>query len=126
MPWTDEGFWVNDPLAYQGLQMLGAAIKRRRLKLGLSQSRLARMTGIHQSTISRFENGKRFGLRWWRFAVLVAVLGGLDFGDLRGVRAYGSRPPVNPYLAARAAAAAREAEGPDDDDGSAIDDADVA
>lgn len=126
MPWTDEGFWINDPLAYQGLQMLGAAIKRRRLKLGLSQTRLARMTGIHQSTISRFENGKRFGLRWWRFAVMVAVLGGLDFGDLAGVRAYGRRPPVNPYLAARAAAAARDAGALGVDDESAIDDADLA
>ena len=113
-------------MAAQGLQMLGAAIKRRRLKLGLSQSRLARMTGIHQSTISRFENGKRFGRRWWRFAVLVAVLGGLDFGDLTGVRAYGRRPPVNPYLEARAAAAARDAEALGAADGSAVDDVEGA
>lgn len=127
MPWTDEGFWIRDPLAYQGMQLLGAALKRRRLKLGLSQTRLGRMTGIDQSTISRFENGKRFGLRWWRFAVMVAVLGGLDFGDLAGVGAYGRRPPVNPYLAARAARANDpDGLGGGDDVPIGIEDSDVA
>ncbi|MGK2851078.1 MAG: helix-turn-helix domain-containing protein [Candidatus Limnocylindrales bacterium] len=113
MPWDEAGIWVRDPLAQPGMVLLGAALKRRRLKLGLSQTRLERMTGIDQTTISRFENGKRCGLRWWRFAVLVAVLGGLDFGDLSGIGAYGRRRPVNPYLAARALA---EAEDEDEDD----------
>lgn len=111
MPWDEEAVWVRDPRAQPGMVLLGAALKRRRLRLGLSQTRLERMTGIDQTTISRFENGKRCGLRWWRFAVLVAVLGGLDFGDLSGIGAYGRPRPVNPYLTARALA---EAEGEDD------------
>lgn len=42
------------------------------------------MTGVDQSTISKLENGRRCGVRWARFAVIVAVLGGLDFGIDRG------------------------------------------
>lgn len=112
----------------RGCSSWPAAVKRRRLRLGLSQTRLGLMTGIHQSTISRFENGKRFGLRWWRFAVLVAVLGGLDFGDLAGVGTYGRRAPVNPHLAALAAARANDPDELDDGDDAAVDiaDADVA
>lgn len=108
MPWDEDLIWARDRLARPGMVLIGAALKRRRLRLGLSQTRLERMTGIDQTTISRFENGKRCGLRWWRFAVLVAVLGGLDFGELSEVGAYGQRRPVNPYLAARAQAEADE------------------
>ena len=41
------------------------------------------MTGIDQTTLSRFERGERVGLRFTRFALLVETLGGLDFGAYR-------------------------------------------
>ena len=45
-----------------------------RLGADLTQRRLEAMTGIDQTVISRLENGKQYGLRWSRYAVLVAVL----------------------------------------------------
>lgn len=41
------------------------------------------MTGIDQTTLSRFERGERVGIRFARFALLVETLGGLDFGGYR-------------------------------------------
>jgi transcriptional regulator with XRE-family HTH domain len=61
------------------MQLIGAALRRRRQRLGWSQRDLGRRTGVDQSTISRLETGVRCGLRWSRFAAVVAVLGGLDF-----------------------------------------------
>lgn len=61
------------------MQLIGAAMRRRRERLGWSQRDLGRRTGVDQSTISRLENGVRCGLRWSRFAAVVAVLDGLDF-----------------------------------------------
>lgn len=85
MSWDNEG-GKRPRLAYeqQGFDLIGASIRQRRRVLGLSQADVERMTGIDQSTLSRLENGRRFGLRWRRFATLVATLGGLDFGVLRG------------------------------------------
>ncbi len=71
-------------------------IKRRRLGATLTQRRLEDLTGIDQTVISRLENGKQYGLRWSRFAILVATLDGLC-GDPRPLvpwwRAVGLRPP---------------------------------
>jgi len=101
MPWSANGERIDPPLSVDGMRLVGAALKRRRLRLGLSQTRLERMTGIDQTTISRLECGRRGGLRWSRFTLLVAVLGGLDFGDLTGIGAYGRRREADPYLTAR-------------------------
>ncbi len=100
MPWNDPNYWMRDPEAKRGLQMIGAAVRRQRMRAGLTQRDLGQMTGIDQSTISRLETGQRCGLKWSRFAVLVATLGGLDFGgrDLaRPASRYGLSP--NPTVA---------------------------
>lgn len=64
--------------AQRGFELIGAAVRRRRHRLYVSQRVLGIHCGIDQSTISRLENGKLGGLRWSRFAVLVYVLGGLE------------------------------------------------
>jgi len=53
-------------------------IRRRRLLGSLTQRELERLTGIDQTVISRLENGRQYGLRWSRFAILVAELHGLE------------------------------------------------
>ena len=58
----------------RGYDLIGAALKELRLGADLTQRRLEAMTGIDQTVISRLENGKQYGLRWSRYAVLVAVL----------------------------------------------------
>jgi DNA-binding XRE family transcriptional regulator len=124
MAWSDYGEWLSDPDVRLGTELIGAAVKRRRRQLYISQSELSRKTGISQSTISRFENGRRCGLSWVRFARLVGALGGLDFGPLE--RPFQMGP--NPYLerkrleaatlgmlvddAARASAAMQKVEAP--------------
>lgn len=75
MPWDDR---PRDPQTQRGFDLIGAMIRRRRLWLGLTQRDLARRADIHQSVISRIENGKQYGLRWNRFAELINALGGLD------------------------------------------------
>lgn len=70
----------------RGYELIGAMVKRRRLAASLTQRELEELTGIDQTVISRLENGKRYGLRWSRFAVLIGALDGLD--DHR------SRPPT--------------------------------
>jgi transcriptional regulator with XRE-family HTH domain len=55
-------------------------IKRWRLRAGHTQRRLEELSGIDQTVISRLEHGKQYGLRWSRFAILIAVLGGFDDG----------------------------------------------
>ncbi len=101
MVWDDDQTWRNDPVVRRGFELVGAAVKRRRLRRGLTQNDLERLTVIHQSTISRIETGRRFGLRWSRFALLVAVLGGLDFeASVSGVRPgmYDQPATPNRYL----------------------------
>jgi transcriptional regulator with XRE-family HTH domain len=78
MPW-DALLPERDPLVQRGMVMLGNAVRRARHRNGWTQRELEARTGIDQSTISKFENGRRLGLRFSRFAMLVAVLGGLDF-----------------------------------------------
>src|SRR5262245_29393604 len=79
MNWEDELIARRWPDEHRGLEMVGEAIKRRRVRLNLTQSELARRTGIHQSVISRIERARRWGLSLRRFGILIAVLGGLDF-----------------------------------------------
>lgn len=57
-----------------GMELIGRWIRHARVRAGFSQAQLGRLTGIHQSTISRLENGRLEGLRLHRLAVLVYVL----------------------------------------------------
>jgi transcriptional regulator with XRE-family HTH domain len=70
----------RDPQEQHGFDLIGAAIKRRRLALGWTQRQLEAYSGIDQTVISRIENGKQYGIRWSRFARLVDALGG--FGPI--------------------------------------------
>lgn len=81
MPWDHDAKAAKerDPVTARGMRRIGAATRDRRERMNLSQRRLGVLTGLHQSTISRFERGERCGMRWSRFAVMVEVLGGLDF-----------------------------------------------
>ena len=93
MPWTELDRHPRDPEVRQGLALMGAAVARRRQRLRMSQRELARRSGVDQSSISRFERGLQFGIRWSRFARIVVVLGGLDFDlDARAT----SQPPPSP------------------------------
>jgi transcriptional regulator with XRE-family HTH domain len=67
----------------RGYEFIGAVIKRRRLEATLTQRELEHLSGIDQTVISRLENGKQYGLRWSRFAMLVAALDGLEGGPSR-------------------------------------------
>jgi transcriptional regulator with XRE-family HTH domain len=68
---------VAEPQARRGFVLIGRLVLRRRQRLGLSQRHLERLCGVDQTVISRLENGRLGGLRWSRFAQLVAALGGL-------------------------------------------------
>ena len=85
----------GEPLAgsrrQRGWHLLGAAIRRKRLSLGWTQRVLEAESGIDQTVISRIENGRQYGLRWSRLAVLIDAMGGLD---ARGFE--DSRPPPRP------------------------------
>jgi transcriptional regulator with XRE-family HTH domain len=89
MPWNGESQWMADPRAKRGMVLIGAAMRRQRRNRGLSQRELEGLTGIHQSTISRLETGRRCGVRWARFAGIVETLGGLDFGGSAGEGIFG-------------------------------------
>jgi transcriptional regulator with XRE-family HTH domain len=78
MAWTVEGRERRYPDVQRGWELLGAAVKRRRETIGWSQRDLQRATGIHQSVISRLENGVLMGIRFSKFARLVAALNGLE------------------------------------------------
>jgi transcriptional regulator with XRE-family HTH domain len=76
MFWDERGH-PNDQVQ-RGFKLIGASIKRRRLWLHWTQRHLEAVSGIDQSVISRIENGRQFGLRWGKLAILVDALGGLD------------------------------------------------
>ena len=59
-----------------GLQALGAVVRRARRDAGISQHTLAAVVGIHQSNISKLENGKLTGLRLRRLGAIAAALDG--------------------------------------------------
>ena len=67
-----------EPMVKVGMHFIGELVKRRRLRLRLTQTELASAIPVHQSVISRLERGRLRGMRFYKFARLVAVLGGLD------------------------------------------------
>ncbi len=78
MPWTAKDRERYAPEVQQGWVLLGAMVKRRRETIGWSQRDLGRRAGLDQSAISRLENGALSGIRFSRFAKLVAAMNGLD------------------------------------------------
>ena len=74
MTWFDR---PRDPQEQHGFDLIGAEVRRRRYALGWSQRVLEAQSGIDQTVISRIENGKQYGIRWSRFAILVDALGGI-------------------------------------------------
>ena len=86
MTWFDR---PRDPQEQHGFDLIGVEIRRRRLALGWSQRVLEAYSGIDQTVISRLENGKQYGIRWSRFAMLVDALGGI------GPLADGRRRPAS-------------------------------
>lgn len=68
----------RDPEQQDGFDAIGRLVLRRRVWLGWSQRYLESQSGVDQTTLSRIENGKQYGLRWSRFATLVGSMGGLD------------------------------------------------
>ena len=68
------------------------SVRQERVHARVSQRRLARLTGVSQSTISRFESGMAAGMRIDRLAAILAALG-LEVrpGDRRGPELPGDR-----------------------------------
>lgn len=78
MAWPQEAQGRRSPDVQRGWDLLGAAVKRRRVALGWSQRDVLRATGIHQTVISRLERGVLTGIRFSKFARLVAAMHALD------------------------------------------------
>jgi hypothetical protein len=78
MGWQAEDRERRKPEVHRGWLILGAMVKRRRLQLGWSQRDLEWASLVDQTAISRLENGRLSGLRFSRFARLVAAMNGLD------------------------------------------------
>jgi DNA-binding Xre family transcriptional regulator len=78
MAWTVEARERRFPEVQRGWELLGAAVKRRRIAINWSQRDLQRASGLHQSAISRLERGILSGVRFSTFARLVAAMNGLD------------------------------------------------
>ena len=78
MAWTAEARERRFPEVQRGWELLGAAVKRRRIAINWSQRDLQRASGLHQSAISRLERGILSGSRFATFARLVAAMNGLD------------------------------------------------
>ena len=70
-------FGQRDPQERRGFELIGVELLRRRRALGWTQRMLEAQSGIDQTVISRLENGKQYGIRWSRFAMLVDALGGI-------------------------------------------------
>ena len=56
------------------MELLGRWIREARLSAGMTQAQLARLAGMHQTTLSRLERGRLEGLRLHRLAAIIAVL----------------------------------------------------
>jgi transcriptional regulator with XRE-family HTH domain len=76
MAWTSRE--ERDPAILLGRAKLGAAVRRARLRQGLSQRQLGWRVGFDQTTISRLETAKLKGMR---FKMLARLIGILDSGD---------------------------------------------
>jgi len=70
-----------------GVELLGRWIRESRLQAGMTQGQLARLAGMHQSTLSRLERGTLEGLRLHRLAAIIAVLHSRLADDLRPIAA---------------------------------------
>ncbi|HEX2754096.1 MAG TPA: helix-turn-helix transcriptional regulator [Candidatus Limnocylindrales bacterium] len=56
------------------MELLGRWVRESRTRAGMTQAQLARLAGMHQTTLSRLERGKLEGLRLHRLAAVIAVL----------------------------------------------------
>lgn len=73
---------VDDRGIEVGLELIGRWVREGRRQAGFTQAHLGRISGVHQSTISRLENSKLENLALQRLAAIVAALedaGGLRF-----------------------------------------------
>ena len=76
--------WFYPPVSYwmgryrpdeiAALEEIGAAIRAARLRIPMSQRRLAQLCGLHQSNISRLEAGKAPTVRIARLARIIIVM----------------------------------------------------
>jgi len=78
MTWSAQIRGEFEPEVQRGWEIVGQMVKRRRISITWSQRDLSRACGLAQSAICRLENGKLSGVRFSRFARLVAAMGGLD------------------------------------------------
>ena len=60
----------------RGMILIGEWVRQGRNRARFSQAQLARMAGIHQSTLSRLENGKLEGLALYKLAAIIGALQG--------------------------------------------------
>lgn len=60
----------------RGMILIGDWVRAGRSRAGFTQAQLARMAGIHQSTLSRMENGKLERLALYKLAAIVRALQG--------------------------------------------------
>jgi DNA-binding Xre family transcriptional regulator len=68
-----------------GMELLGGWIRESRVQAGMTQGQLARLAGMHQSTLSRLERGTLEGLRLHRLAAIISVLHSRLGDDLRPI-----------------------------------------
>ena len=68
-----------------GMELLGRWIRDSRTRAGMTQAQLARLAGVHQTTLSRLERGRLEGLRLHRLAAMIAVLDSWLGDDLRSI-----------------------------------------
>ena len=98
MNWTSKE--DDEAAVVRGRQMLGAAVRRARLRHGLSQRQLGWQVGYDQTTISRLETAK---LRGMRFKMLMRLIGMLGCPEEFEIRHVGGPPaPTRRLPGARA------------------------
>ena len=77
MPWSELDS-ADEKVTQLGYESIGRLVRTLRRRAGWTQQELQGLSGVHQSVISRLENGKRCGISWARFGRLIGTLGGLD------------------------------------------------
>jgi len=71
-------------------------IRRIRTRRGLTMDQMGELLGIDKSAICRIENGKRHAIGWGRTPRTVAILLGVELGELLRICEYcGYRPPAD-------------------------------